>query len=300
MNSPRKKLFIIDSMALAFRSYYALARANLTLPNGIPSSCIYGSAVFLNKLITEEKPEYIVAVCESGNSNSVRKDLYENYKQNRKTTPNDLAIQIPLFFDLLKAHNISILNSNGYEGDDIAGVISKKLQKQDLDIYIVSSDKDLMQLLDSNTFLYSQNTSKKGSKNSNKLITDLNGVFEKFGCHPDQIPDYLALIGDTADNIPGVKGIGGKQASSLLQKYKTLEGIYENLENITKKQAELLTTNKDLAFISKELATIHTDLPIEISLEDFAINWDESVRGDIIRDLYKKYDFKSLLNKLLI
>ncbi len=289
----KERLFIIDAMALAFRSFYALGRSSLATSQGMPTGAIYGSAMFLNKLIQEQRPHYLVAVTDTPEP-TFRHEIYKEYKATRDRMPDDLGQQIPLIFELFSHFHMPLLRLPGMEADDVIGTLAKRYAGPNLDAYIVSGDKDFMQIIGDHIFMYAP------KKNEEALIIDVAGVKEKFGCTPAQVVDCLALIGDTVDNVPGVQGIGEKGAAQLIQTYGSLEGIYANLDKITaKKQREGLERCKDDAFLSRRLVTLATELHLPLKLPDLVCSPDLASNNAKLAAFYNRFEFKTLANKVL-
>lgn len=286
-----KKLYIIDFMAMAFRNFHAFSRNPLTTSNGFPTSSIFGSSQFLLKLLKEEKPDYILAACDTPDKN-FRHAMYEAYKANRSEMPEDLSKQLPPLFRLLECLNIKLYRSPGFEADDIIGSICSQWANDELQIYIVSGDKDFMQLINDNVKLYAP---KKAGKIE---IIDDKGVEDYFGVLPHKVIDVLALMGDSVDNVPGVAGIGAKGAAKLLNKFESLEDLYSNLDSLPKnKQKENLVASKDMAFLSKELVTIKKDMELEVELKDLAISPEASMANDELHTFFKDMEFNALVQK---
>jgi DNA polymerase-1 len=258
---PKKKvLALIDGNALVHRAYHALPP--LTTKDGKPSGAVYGFALTLFGMMEKVKPDYIIASFDIKGPTFRHKEFKE-YKANRKKAPDDLYEQIPMCQELLKSYGVPIYIKKGYEADDILGTISKdpEIEKK-LDTLIVTGDMDLAQLVDEDTSIF---TLRRGVKDT--VIYDEKGVLEKYKIRPDQIVDYKALRGDPSDNIPGVKGVGEKTAVNLLQQFNHLENIYNNLDEIEKPAVKKkLDDNKKEAFLSYKLATIATDVDIEVDL----------------------------------
>lgn len=281
-----KRLFVIDGLAMAHRSYWAFKE--LATPDGTPTGAVFGSAAFLTNLIKQQQPDYIVLAMDVG-APTFRHQIFPEYKANRKEKEERLTCQLKNFKQLFKCLNIPILGIAGYEADDLIGSLAVQYGADDLNVYIVSADKDFMQLVNDNVFMY------KPKKWPDFEIVDKGAVETKFGVRPDQVIDALALIGDAADNIPGVMGIGEKGAAKLIKSFGSLDGIYANLGAVTGKKAiEGLNKSQKEAYLSKELATIRTDIELPISLEDmkFDIN---SLNGAPLREFYEELHFKSLL-----
>ena len=263
----KKKLFLIDGMALIYRAYYALIKNPLISSSGVNTSAIYGFINSLIKLLKEENPDYISVVLDT-KAKTFRHLKYDLYKANRKPMPEDLAEQIPLLYDILNALNIKLYKKDGYEADDIIGTIAKKSSQQNIHTFMYSGDKDLMQLIDQNTFLYSPGNNFKPTK-----IYKENDVFEKWGVGKNEFIDYLALLGDTSDNIPGVKGVGAKTAEKLINTFKSIDNIYANIDNVENPRVKnMLVENKESALMSKELVTIDTNVDIDFDFCDMNVD----------------------------
>ena len=287
----KKRLFVIDAMALAFRSFHAILRP-LSNPDGMPTQALYGSLMFLMKLIEEERPDYLVIATDS-KGNTFRHDIFPEYKANRSAMPEDLAVQIPHLYRLFENLGCKVIKETGVEADDLIGSLTEQLANDELHCYIVSGDKDFMQLVNDNVSLYQP---KKGGVH---LLVDEKGVNEKFGCRPDQVIDVLALIGDKADNVPGVPGIGEKGAANLIQKFGSLDGIYERVEEVTaKRQYNGLTQNKELAYLSKELVIIKKDCVLPFSLEEMACNPQSATGNEKLLDFCKEMGFRTLTKRV--
>ncbi len=265
-NQTKKTLALIDGNALVHRAYHALPP--LTTKDGKPSGAVYGFALTLFGMIDQVNPDYIIAAFDVKGPTFRHKEFKE-YKANRKKAPDDLYEQIPMCQDLLKAYGVPVYTKKGFEADDILGTISKmpEIEKK-LDTLIVTGDMDLAQLVDKDTSIF---TLRRGVKDT--VIYDEKGVLEKYKIRPDQIVDYKALRGDPSDNIPGVKGVGDKTAVDLLQKFEHLENIYKNLNKIEKPAVKKrLEDNEKEAFLSYSLATIATDVDVEIDLGEARVD----------------------------
>ncbi len=286
----KKRLFIIDSMAMAFRNFHAIRP--LSTSQGTPVNAIYGCLMFLAALIDKEKPDYFVFATDS-QEKTFRHELYEAYKANRTDMPEDLAKQIPLMFRLFNALQAPLLKEAGLEADDLIGSLVHQYASDELHCYIVSGDKDFMQLVNENVCLYQP---KKGGE---VQIVGREGVFEKFGCAPSQVIDVLALIGDSSDNVPGVPGIGDKGAAKLIQEFPSLEAIYENIDKITNaRQRKGLEENKTQAYLSRQLVTIKTDAVLPWTLDDFACNPETAIANPELLAFVQEMEFKSYTEKV--
>ena len=282
-------IILIDGFSVAFRAFYALPETLMT-SEGTPTNLIHGFLSMINKVINEHKSEQLIVAWDLPGK-TFRNDIYEEYKANRSPAPDNFKIQIPLLFDLLDSFNIPQISEPGYEADDVLGSLAKKYNEKAQEVLIVTGDRDTFQLISKNTkILYT----KKGISETD--IVDEKFFNNKYGFKTDQYVEYLALKGDPSDNIPGLAGVGEKTATSLLKKYKTIEGIYKNLSDLTPKIKKSFEENKEILNTSKELATIKTDLKIElpkIKLKDTAYFSDELLEAS--QDKVKKLE----LNKYI-
>lgn len=298
------KIYIVDTSSFIFRAFYAIT--NLTTKSGFPTNALYGFIKMYLKLLNEANPEYIVSVFDAGKKN-FRHDLYPEYKANRAKCPDELALQMPYFRDFVKALGIKVLEKEGFEADDIIATITKKGQALGFNIEIVTADKDLMQLVNNDVTIWDTMKDKH---------YDTEGVKEKFGVYPKDVLNYLALVGDASDNVPGVKGIGPKTVVALLENYESLEAIYENLESVAnnksirsaKSVSENLRNNKDTLFLSKELVKLCTKVDIQVNNKSVLdINEDEfkeffkknNFNKDTLSKLIEKFEFESLFKGFL-
>jgi len=276
-NMTKKKLFIIDSFAHIFRSYYAIR--NLT------NNAVHGFATTLIKLIREFEPDYIVAVFDAGKKN-FRHEMYDAYKANRKPMPDDLREQVPMIKQMVDALNIVRIEKEGYEADDIIAAIAQKGALEGFENYIVSSDKDLFQLVNDSIFMLD-------TKKDNKILGETE-VEEFFGVAPKQVGDVLALMGDSADNIPGALGIGEKTAKQLIKEFGTLENLYNSLDEIKGKKREKLENSKENVELSRKLVKLETDIDEEFLLEEYKYKKPEE---EVITSFLRDNGFFSLLKK---
>lgn len=281
-----KRVILVDGNNLMFRSYYATAYSGNIMKNskGFPTNALYGFVSMMNKIINEEKPEYIAVAFDIGKN--FRKEKYDFYKEGRSATPDELKSQMPIARDILTAMGIKYLELAPYEADDIIGTLAR-MADEDPEVYatIVSSDRDLLQLI-------SPVVDVKLLKQKDYIRYNPETFLLDWGIEPIKIIDLKALAGDSSDNIPGVKGIGDKTALKLLQEYGSLEGIYDNIENIKGKTREKLETDKENAFMSKEIATIYREVPLDIEFEGIKyLGTNEKELASI----YEELEFYSLL-----
>ncbi len=278
-----EKFVIIDGNSLINRAFYALPQ--LANSEGVISNGVFGFTTILVKIINEIKPKYICVALDYGKYN-FRKDIFADYKGTRKPTPPELKNQFPILRDLLKSMGVTYIEQEGIEADDIIGTLTKKYNTENI---IVTGDKDSFQLINDNTWVM---FTRKGVSETINYNTDQ--LFNDYGLKPSQIIDLKALMGDASDNIPGVSGVGEKTALGLLDKFVTVEGVYENINNISGKLKEKLAENKDMAFLSKTLATIKTDCEIDYELKDFEYSFPFD---NEVHKFFRQYQFNSLLKK---
>jgi DNA polymerase-1 len=255
MTEKRKKVFLLDGTGLIYRAYYAFIARPLTTTKGENVSALFGFLKMLIQIVRDFSPDQLVIAFDLSRD-TFRRKIYPDYKIHREETPRDLKEQIPITIELVRKMGISVLEKENYEADDIIGTLAQKF-KEKSDVYIVSGDKDLLQLVEEGVFAIRP---QKGI--SETLLLGRKDVKDSIGVFPEQIPDYLAIVGDTSDNIPGVKGIGEKGAQSLLSKYENLEEIYKHIDEIQGAAQKRLLENKENAFLSKRLAILEKELTI--------------------------------------
>ena len=275
------KLLIVDGNSIAYRAYYALPF--LSNHEGNPSGAIYGFANILIKLLEQTRPDYVVVAFDHARK-TFRNDIYPEYKMQRKPTPEELLTQLPVIREMTALMGIKVIESAGIEADDIIGTTSKLFEGEKI---ILSGDRDLLQLIDNSTTVW---LTKKGITEVDKV--DETRLKELFGLKPFQIVHLKALMGDASDNIPGVKGVGEKTALNLLEKFETVDNLYENINEVQGKTKEKLLMDKDMAFISKTLATIKRDCDIDFNIEDARFSFPLSQKA---YDFFKNYDFTSII-----
>jgi DNA polymerase-1 len=279
----KKKLVLIDGNALLYRSYYAIRF--LTNSDGFPTNAIYGFIMTLKKLMEQEDPNYLGIVFDTKGPTE-RHKVYSEYKAHRKPMPEDLAVQLPLLKKVINAMNIPIFEQPEHEADDILGTIAHKASKEDFQTVIVTTDKDLLQMVDQNTSIYNP---------TKDLSLDEKGVKEHFGVSPSQVIDVLALWGDSSDNIPGVPGIGEKTAKSLISRFDSLDNLLENLSDIEKKSIRTkIENNLDGLKLSRRLVTIFKDLDVEFNPREMELS---PACADDLLALYQELGFSSLVSE---
>ena len=278
------KLFLIDGNSFCYRAFYAIKE--LANSQGEPTNAVYGFISILRKLIKDEKPDYL-AVAFDLKGPTFRHKKYEEYKIHRKPMPDSLITQMPVIKDVVKAYRIPIFEKEGFEADDIIATIARKLAGISLDVYIVTGDKDALQLVTPHIKVYS--THKEG------LIYDAEKVNERYGVGPEKIVDLLALMGDTSDNITGVPGFGEKTAVSLIQEFNSLDEILDKPEKIkSEARRRLIIEHADKARLSKELATLDDKVPLDIDLEEMKIKEPDSEK---LLAIFKRLEFRNLIQE---
>lgn len=282
----KKHLAIIDGSGFIFRAFFSVK--NLTTSTGFPIGAIHGLTNMLIKFKAQSRASHIIIVFDTGQK-SFRSELYPEYKANRVPCPNDLKPQFPITREAVEALNLKFVEAAGFEADDVIATYAR--QGRELGFYstIISSDKDLMQLIDDEFINCYDPIQDKTIYKSD--------ILNKFGVeHPSQILDLLSIVGDSSDNIPGIKGIGPKTAQELLLKYHTLENIYKNIHLLEKKRTqELLYSGRESAILSKKLATLNAEVPSLPSIEDFEVTEYDFPK---LFDFLYKYDLKSIASRI--
>ena len=267
-----KKIVLIDGNSILNRAFYGImGNKMLMTPDGKYTNAVYGFLAILFKVLEDIEPEYLMVTFDL-KAPTARHKMYDEYKATRKGMPNELAEQMPILKDILHSMNITIIEKEGYEADDVLGTVSKKAEKEGFDVTIVSGDRDTFQLTSNKIKVRIPHT--KMGKTETEVF-DENAVIEKYGVTPKQLIEVKGLQGDTSDNIPGVPGVGEKTALELVKKYKTIDGLYEAIEkgedDLKPKTKEKLIANKELAELSRTLGTINLEVPIEEKIEEFKI-----------------------------
>lgn len=285
----RKKLAIIDGKSVFYRGYYAMP--NLSTKDGTPTGGVYGFAAMSLELIKKLKPDYVCVAWDKPKTN-IRKrlEMYPEYKAGRKPAPADFYEQIPLLQELLAAFGWPLYELDDYEADDIMGALAVQARKQDIETMLITSDLDALQLINSHVHVYAL---KKGF--SNIELFHPESFVAKYGLDPSQFLDLKALKGDSSDNIPGVSGIGEKGAIELLKNFKTLDGVYENIELVKESTRRKLVEGKEMAYLSKKLAAIWTDAPVPLKLQDMNSDSCDPLR---VKEVLHKLEFRSLEKQL--
>jgi len=276
-------LYLIDGSSYIFRAYHAIR--SLSTSKGSPTNAIYGFTSMIFKFLKDYSPEYLGIVFDS-KGKTFRDEIYPLYKANRDEAPDDFKIQVPKIFEMVDSLGIPQVQIEGYEADDIMGTIAKEMEEKGISVVLVTGDKDFCQLVSEKVTLIDTMRDKK---------TGIKEVIQRFGVPPESVIDVFALSGDATDNIPGVRGVGEKTASELIGKFRTIESLYENLNELPQRQRDLLEANKESAILSKRLVTIETSIPMSVSLEGFEY---KGFNKEKLREIFEELEFKSLLREL--
>ncbi len=281
-----ERFYILDGSAFAYRSYHAIR--NLTNSEGKSTNAVYGFTRILIKLLREQDPAYIVAAFDAPGK-TFREELYPEYKATRDAMPEDLVEQLPLIDEVLEVFNIPVLRVEGVEADDVIGTLARQAAEQGMEVVIVTGDKDMLQLVTDSVKVFDPYKSGSG------MWYSAEEVVERYGVPPERLIDAMALIGDSSDNVPGVTGIGEKTARSLLTRFESLDGIYENIQELKGKQRERLESEKDKAYLSRKLVAIDTAVEVEWSFDDCR---REAVDPAKAAAVLQKLEFHSLVDEL--
>ena len=286
-----KKLFLLDGFALIYRAYFAFAQNPRINSKGIDTSAILGFTNTLNEVIRKENPSHIAVVFDRS-APTQRHVEYPEYKAQREAMPDGIRVALPYIDKLLEAFNISKLYKDGFEADDVIGTIAKKAEKKGYTTYMMTSDKDFAQLVSENIFMY-----RPANKWQSTSIWGVPEVLDKFDVsRVDQVIDFLAMMGDAADNIPGLPGVGKKTAQKFLKKYDSMEGLFANSHELKGKMKENIESSKEIGLLCKRLVTIITDVPIKIDEECLKY---EPFDAEKLTDLFEELEFRTLLQRML-
>ncbi|MAQ88071.1 MAG: DNA polymerase I, partial [Candidatus Marinimicrobia bacterium] len=290
MKTGRKRFFILDGYALLFRAHFALIRNPLITSYGLHTSALFGFVNQLLKIMKDETPDYFACAFDS-KGKTFRHDMYEDYKANRPPMPEELQIQLPHLWEILEAMNIPVLKKQGVEADDIIGTLAVNAQKKGFDTYIVSGDKDFMQLINDNIYLYAPGT----KKTPNPIIYDSEKVQDKWGVPPNKIIDLLGLMGDSSDNVPGVAGVGQKTAVKLINEYGSLKGALDNADKVANKRARTgLLDGVEKGLLSRKLVTIMLDVEINSNIDDFI---RQEMNNELCVIKFKELEFQAFVKQ---
>jgi len=281
----KKSFYLIDGSSYIYRAFYALGR--LGNSRGMPTQAVYGFAQMLLKVVRDKKPDYICVVFDAPGP-TFRHEMYDSYKATRQKAPEDLVVQIPYIKDLVRFHGIPQLEKESYEADDLIATLTQWGKEQGLEVVIVSGDKDLHQLIEDSSV-------RQWDPQKDRVFTE-QGVEERFGITPRQMADYLSLVGDSSDNIPGVKGVGDKTARQLLQQWGTMDELFSHLDEVSSASLKKkLQDDKDMAYLSRRLVSFKLDAPVSDRLEDYVPS--PALKAELFK-LYEDLGFKKLLEAL--
>ncbi len=287
----QKRLFLLDAYALIFRGYYAFIKNPRINSKGLDTSAIMGFMNSLLDVIRREKPDHL-AVCFDKGGSDVRNDLYSEYKANRDATPEPIMIAIPYIQDILKAMHIPVVVLPGCEADDVIGTLAKQAEKEGYKVYMVTPDKDFAQLVSENIFMYRPARMGNGIE-----IWGIPEVQKKFGVkRPEQVIDFLGMMGDASDNIPGLPGVGEKTAKKFLAEFETMENLLANTDKLKGKMKEKVEENKELGLLSKELAKILIDCDVTFDAKDYELSMPD---GEKVQEIFEELEFRRLKDQFL-
>ena len=285
-------LFAVDTMAVLYRSHFAMIRNPLINSKGINVSGLHGLVYALLGILEREKPDFLAVVSDSPEP-TFRHKRYPDYKATREKMPDELVTQLPYIPRLVEALELPYLVMPGFEADDIIGTLVSQAGRAGLDSYMVTGDKDFMQLINQNTLMYA-------ARGEEVTLTNVDGVMERFGCAPEQVIEVLALMGDSSDNVPGVPGVGAKTATKLIQQFGRLENIYRHLDQVNgNKLKENLTEYREQAFLSRELVTIDTDVPLKVTFDDLTLKPASLAQNKPLLNLLTELEFQTIRDRLL-
>ncbi|HEY3388336.1 MAG TPA: 5'-3' exonuclease H3TH domain-containing protein, partial [Prolixibacteraceae bacterium] len=285
------RIFLLDAYALIYRSYFAFINAPRVNSKGLNTSTMLGFVNTLDQLLRNEKPTHI-AVAFDMKGPTFRHDMFPGYKAQREAMPEDMRIAIPYIREIIKGYNIPILEKEGFEADDVIGTLAKTAEKEGFQVFMVTPDKDYAQLVSENIFMY------KPKRMGNEMeILGIEQVCENFQIkNPIQVIDVLGLMGDTSDNIPGCPGIGPKTAMKLVSEFGSIDGVYQNIDKLKGKQKESLEQFEEQVRMSRTLATIILDVPVEFNQEALILSEPDYKH---LRDIFTELEFRALAERIL-
>src|SRR5210317_1877169 len=288
--SEQKRLFLLDAFALIFRGYYAFIKNPRINSKGMDTSAIMGFTNSLLDVIKRERPDHLAVCFDKGGSVS-RTEMFTEYKANRDETPEAIKIAVPYIQQILNAMHIPVVEKAGFEADDIIGTLAKQAEKEGYKVFMVTPDKDFAQLVSENIFMYRPARMGNGIE-----IWGIPEVQEKFEVErPDQVIDYLGMMGDAVDNIPGLPGVGDKTAKKFLQEYDSMEGLLANTHELKGKMKEKVEANKELGLLSKQLATIMLDCPVEFHEENYELSQPDFRK---VSEIFRELEFRRAAENL--
>ncbi len=287
----QKRLFLLDAYALIFRGYYALIKNPIINSKGQDTSAIMGFVNSLFDVIKREKPDHL-AVCFDKDGSAERTELFADYKANRDATPDVIKQSIPIIQDILKAMHIPVVELSGLEADDIIGTLAKQAEKENYQVFMVTPDKDFAQLVSENIFMY------RPARMGNSIeVWGIPEVQKRFGVEkPEQVIDYLGMMGDASDNIPGLPGVGDKTAKKFIKKYGGMQGLYENIDELKGKMKEKVIANEELGRLSRKLATIFTECDVTFNEEDYELSKPDAEK---VVEIFQELEFRRLTDQFV-
>ncbi|NNG08615.1 MAG: DNA polymerase I, partial [Arenibacter sp.] len=287
----QKRLFLLDAYALIFRGYYALIKNPRINSKGMDTSAILGFTNSLLDVIRREKPDHL-AVCFDKGGSVERTEIFAEYKANRDATPDAIKIAVPYIQNILKAMHIPVVELEGWEADDIIGTLAKQAEKEDYKVYMVTPDKDFGQLVSENIFMYRPARMGNGIE-----IWGIPEVQKRFGVeHPEQVIDYLGMMGDASDNIPGLPGVGDKTAKKFIEQFGSLENLLANTDQLKGKMKEKVENNAELGLLSKKLATIDTNCEVTFNATDYEMSMPD---GEKVQEIFEELEFRRLKDQFI-
>jgi DNA polymerase-1 len=282
----KNKIFFLDAYALIFRAYYAFIKNPRVNSKGLNTSAIFGFVNTLEEVLNKEKPTHIGVAFDPSGPN-FRHELYPQYKANREATPEDIKLAIPYIKRILESYRIPVIQVSGFEADDVIGTLAKKFANEENCVYMMTPDKDYAQLVDENIFMY-----KPGRSGNPAEVVGIKEVNEKFGIdNPAKVIDILALWGDTSDNVPGVPGVGEKTAAKLIEKFGSIDSLYDNINKLVGKQKEAIEKNKEQLYLSRHLVTIDTNVPLNVSMDELVLDTPDY---DKLNAIFDELEFRTL------
>ena len=284
-----KRLFLLDAYALIFRSYYAFIKNPRITSSGMNTSAIFGFLLTLDELLAKQNPTHVAVVFDPPGP-TFRNEMYPAYKANRDATPEDIKISIPYIKRLLEAYRIPVIEVAGFEADDVIGTLAKKAAEQGYTAYMMTPDKDFAQLVTDKVLMY-----RPGRGGGEAEICGKNEIVREYGVAPDHIADLLGLMGDASDNIPGAPGIGPKTACKLIGEHGGIETLLQKTSELSGRQKDILEQNMEQILLSKRLATIEQDVPVEFRHE---MLHRQSPDTGLLRKLYEELEFRTLASRL--
>src|SRR5512133_695316 len=286
----KSKLLLFDAYALIFRSFYAFIGRPMVNSKGVNTSAIYGFTTTLTDILNRERPDYAAVVFDPPQP-TFRNEMYDKYKANRLSTPEEIKKSVPIIKKVIEGFNIPVIEVSGFEADDVIGTVAMLAESEGFSTYMVTPDKDYMQLVSENIKMY-----KPGRAGGEFEILGVPEVNAFFGVdNPCKVIDILALWGDSSDNVPGAPGIGEKTARDLIREYHSLDNLLSNLGSLKPKQRQTLEQNRDLVLLSKKLVTIDVHVPVQFHVRDLVVKARDDQK---LKELFQELEFRTLITRL--